>query len=872
MDRVYVAARHRGRRGRRLARTLAGALLAAIALVSPLESGLLPGPAGGLAGSAEAQEPRTVDGVPDHCPSTRPPTEIDYRPEDEYQPNGDPSLCVVMLWACPASPLVNPTGLMRLSVAPEDSVLQRLFEFGHDPGDITYGDEGLELYPDFCEERVRMSESPTDYDTCVSLTGYAILDDGELCRILSPVTCVEGLHQDGSRTCRAVQRRSWTCDTDANYQPGNRFPTCFLTVADSDAEPACRPPGAPDLGVFAAGGDACTEYVGNDLLDPSVKMCSEYTTEPLVAGLSFRGVRSTQLRDNDGNPHWCRFPSGMLTLDCQDSGGRARCRRQYDSLCLKRASGAGGCDQVVATIGCRAHQFAYRRAQDRYLNARPGQGPERERVRDAVRDAARAAGCAPCVALPFEARSCDDEAAHVPDRGALIALGNNPLGPAYRRAIRILNCREDLDTDPVNQTPPCTPAAAGHCIDPPAGSLEWVSSHFAGLAVVGVPVIARIVDLPFEYPLQRSINYFPGGSQESVVMDSRWPPHYSDSDAIDRVPRFYSGERSERRATSVSGLISRECRPASPPLFDMIVEELWPDTDEHRDLISELFGADALAWWTDVGLPERKRLTAARGLRWWDDLGSESERSEEKERRLDILVSRIECRELVSGHEDPSPRTEPSCVWMPERPGYYRVVGVGGWPLTIAQRLRGWGGWSEPAAYGSSFDDFIGIAQQYVTDVKAAAPDELALARLHAGNRPYILLRRLVFGRTTNYDHRHLEPIFADNGIETGGDLLRYVLRTHFDGLTPAQAGLDDTGGTLTIGDPRPNPDGTYNYNDDWLYSEEAAGLTGCPGPVDLRVSCGGLDRHGGSYTETEPVGIIVHEVRTVTRPAVAGP
>ena len=51
---------------------------------------------------------------------------------------------------------------------------------------------------------------------------------------------------------------------------------------------------------------------------------------------------------------------------------------------------------------------------------------------------------------------------------------------------------------------------------------------------------------------------------------------------------------------------------------------------------------------------------------------------------------------------------------------------------------------------------------------------------------------------------------------------------------------------------------------EDWLYSEHARGLTGCPFSIDLRVDCSG-GGVGGNYTETAPVGIIVHEVRTQT-------
>ena len=841
---------------------LIGTALAAVVLVSPLESGLLPGPVGGLAGSAEAQQPRSFDGVPDDCPTTRSPTEIKYQPE-----TGDASVCVLMLWACPASPVVNPTGLMRLSDAP-DRVVRQLSRFGHDAADIHYGsDDGLARYPEFCEERARRSESPTDYAACTTLTGYAILDDGELCRILSPIACVAGLHQDGSRTCRAVQRRSWTCG--AGYRPGNKFPICYrpIAVGESDPSPACGR-GTPDLGVFAADEDACRRYVGEDWLQsPRDQKCRDYTTG---SGLP-AGIPEMRMSNNPGrNRHWCQFDSMRLTLDCQLSSS-GPCRPQ-PALCLKRASRTGGCDQVVETVRCRAHQFAYRRAHDRYLSASRGQRTRREAARNAVRDAARDAGCAPCVTLPFEGSSCDDEELQAPDRAALArTTSRSLLRPGYLRAIRILECGVDLQTDPLNHRPPCTPAAAGHCIDAPSGSLEWVSNHLSGLAVVGVPVIARIVDLPFEYGQIRSINYYSGAPQPSVVMGVQWPPQFSDSKTADRVPRLFSGEPLAQSVRSVSELARRECRPASPPLFDMIVEEFWPDTAEHRAAINDLFGDDALDWWNDLDLPERKRLTAARGLRWWDDLGTGTERDEESEHRRDSLVSRIECRELMSSHTDPSPRTEPSCVWVPERPGYYRAVGAGGWPLAITEAARGWGGWNNPEGYGRSFEGFVALAQQYVDGVLAAS-DESALFALHSDNNPHVQLRRLVFGRSTDFEIRDLWQILREDPvtkepITTGRQLVIYILRETF-GLTPDEAGLDDTGDSLTIRDP-----GASTFNDDWLYSEDARGLTGCPQALDLRVWCGTTTAFGGgSYTETEAVGIVVHEVRTVTRPAVVGP
>ena len=51
---------------------------------------------------------------------------------------------------------------------------------------------------------------------------------------------------------------------------------------------------------------------------------------------------------------------------------------------------------------------------------------------------------------------------------------------------------------------------------------------------------------------------------------------------------------------------------------------------------------------------------------------------------------------------------------------------------------------------------------------------------------------------------------------------------------------------------------------DDWLYSEAAGERVRCPS-MDLRVHCSGTGTNG-NYTETAPIGVLVHEIRVVTR------
>ena len=54
-----------------------------------------------------------------------------------------------------------------------------------------------------------------------------------------------------------------------------------------------------------------------------------------------------------------------------------------------------------------------------------------------------------------------------------------------------------------------------------------------------------------------------------------------------------------------------------------------------------------------------------------------------------------------------------------------------------------------------------------------------------------------------------------------------------------------------------------YCSNDrDWLFTEDATPTTACS-PIDSRVVCGSGET--GNYTETEPVGVLVHEVQVRT-------
>ena len=733
------------------------------------------GEAAVLAESADVR-PSTAVGTADDCPAA--PFPFVPHPEDA-------SLCVLELPACPQS-VFDPTTLMRLSMPPPD-VLEKFEATPYQ--DATYEVvDGYDRYPEFCEERIE-STSP-DYAACQNLTGYTVKDDGSVCRVFYPIRCVAGLHQDGAHTCRAVQRRSWTCAD--GYLPGNQFRTCFLPVEypEGATVPACAT-GAPDFGVFRSAARACEAYVGSDVLrSPGERGCSAYTTGAIPHS---RWETGFGLAARTANSYWCQFDAAGLDAGCHDPARSPRCSPS-PSLCLKRASRTGGCDQVIETVRCRGHQDAFRRNQ---LDTA----------------AVREADCTPCPDLPFEPTTCQADDT---------ALPSTRDGDSYGAHRALLRCRLDyparpmawprlFDLDPRRRDPepcPTTPPSPRDvfCADPPSGAVEWSSSHQSQLAVVNSAVVLRVVDIPIEFRTMRRLQYnnLTGGDGALFV---RTDPVavYGGSSRLDSSVRQLSNVVPGRTYQNLFDMVTGECSLLNPPLFNMKIEELWPGSPDARPAIVELFGAGSLDWWDALPDAEKQRRTEARRV------GA-------------ALESVVECHE--STH---------SCVWRPQRPGYYRVVGAGAWPTFAVPIERRWG----EGSHNSAGTRFLTFSQ---------ALDELVENHLRTRG----LMQRL-YNLAVNRDLHRLQA--GDDGRSDGmfvyGDILDVV------GMQEGELGSP----------PRlraPNPHDGSGGRDDWLYSEHARGLTGCPFPVDLRVNCpgGGV---AGNYTETAPVGIIVHEVRTRT-------
>ena len=369
-------------------------MLALVGVLAPIESPDLPPPLDGLAGApaASAQPPpppTVIDGTPDSCLATPvlwspQPADSDFMTAPE---------CVLELPACPESPLVSGQ-YMRLSVPPAALATQFPDLAVLYPDAIEYPRiAGMDRYPEFCEERILQIDDPIAYDTCITLTGYTVIqytDGGQPgCRLLFPIACAVGLHRSGSATCRAIHRRNWTCAT--GYIPRNEFNTCYQAPTFVGVtHPACGQ-GAPEFLVMD-----CEEYVGDDFVHTAstIDCAADYSTgtpaKHTDGTQAVSGARMVELEPNynsglTSSDFWCAFETKFLIADCHRTDiSPAECSSTSKALCLKRASATGGCNLTAATIRCRALEAAF------------AQQPTVTTIEEV-----RQQGCAPCLILPF---------------------------------------------------------------------------------------------------------------------------------------------------------------------------------------------------------------------------------------------------------------------------------------------------------------------------------------------------------------------------------------------------------------------------------------------------------------------------------------
>ena len=410
-------------------------------------------------------------------------------------------------------------------------------------------------------------------------------------------------------------------------------------------------------------------------------------------------------------------------------------------------------------------------------------------------------GCAPCVVLPFS--PVPPECPQ--DLSAGPSQATEPASVSRFRAIHQL--RDDTTEG----------SARTLCQDPPRGRLVWDSSHHTRLAVVNSPVVLRVSDIP---DATRTIEYFAVRYRGQPLFVRTTAEHfeYPDSAPGDplirawptfddvpyaRVDMIVGGEYTRFGTYRTSGVCFIHRRPD----FRLRVEELWPDNDAAD--IRALFGANALDWWTALNPTQQRDRTEARGLNYVVGMNA-TELQRELTRRADTLTQEVRCN-----YGD-----DVWCRWRPTRSGYYRLVAAGAWYMWKHTFKRSW-------VWGPGLQRF----DQALMNASAIDGD----CPMDAGNQ----------WRSTDLD------CLSDDLISMG-----YV-----DGvgnLDPAAAGLQpDLRGTL------PLPPGTYEERAEFLFTAAAGPDVACP-PRDIRVTCGGVSA-SRNYTETEPIGILVHEVRVST-------
>lgn len=802
-------------RRRRLIRSLLGAALVVAGVLVPLEPGVLPDPLDDLAADAPAlaQTAPVIAGDGEPCPTGW----------EEEGP--DDSVCALRRVACPESSPENPLpgGVSGLQPSSTDAALaSKLSDFVGSPltaypelSDIN-GDP-VAPYPGFCEARFLESTDEDSYNACLVIRGFVIVghtlaeldefgevvtDDEDviqetgLCRLLYPASCSVGVRVDEFK-CEAFRRRTWSCDGE--YLPRNEFNTCYEPLDEpTGPHPACV--GIPELVVVT-----CADYVGGD-----------YVRSPGDADWACGGERfptgspDSQLEPHGASQHWCKFDASLLKVECHGASPPAAECADTAASCVKRASQTGGCSAIAHTIRCRSLQASYKAG---------AVGISTAKVREE--------GCQPCVVLPFSAApgDCPGDTKDTP-----MPLGSTReeqrkqrdyevfynaahrvkqdlrYGRIYLSGGRTLECI-DVVRDPDADLSSCEldPQRDGRCVNFPQGHVTWSSTHFSQQAVVNSPVVLIANGLPTGTVRRDtySMTYGRAGrTQGSALLQ------YAGSEPNDRdsIIRQWPKPGSNETLRGVADLVSRygaECLARFRPQLRVNVEQLWPDTNEHREDIKRLFGGDALDWWNALPSDEAKKAhTEARGLVYLgaSTTATPAEQEAERKRRTDDVD------QVLCNLSDPV-----WCRWLPSRPGYYKLTPSVAW-----------------------------VTGQYTSKSPAVSlPSWIDMLEGEARQR--FIEQWLVI------NSRVLRAL--RNSAEERSNLLKILAE---DGLGPADVGLTD------------NLMNFLSLPDNELLYSALGSVAHCP-PLDFRFECGSL-RWRIAYSELDPIGIAVHEVRVATR------
>lgn len=620
-------------------------------------------------GLASAQTPGVVDGTGGACPSA----------PVQWTPSAAGSECELDMEPCPVGAVVG-TLPLRYSVGYPDT-------------------DGLTLeeYPAMCELRILQVNDPAVYNDCQNQTGFVtmvvtvtrvvggVTQTEDLCRLLQPAECPAGV-QISVDTCRATERRPWTCP--AGYRPKNEYLTCYRLhpAAPTGAHPACGP-GAP---AFVA--QSCADYAGTDYAaSPAAVDCAaDFPTARPPNPATALSANSTPGTSSD---HWCEFDDALLNVSCHPAPQSTAGCTPLTSMCLKRASETGGCSAIANTIRCRELQQSFA--------AGTPTSPTATEVRND--------GCEPCVVLPFSPVPPDCPRDLVFDPGVLWRNSQLRL---------VLRLREDFNVG----ISTCQPDNSGNisaaclaqptCTDPPAGALTWSSSHHSRLAIVNSPVTLNVTGVPVE---ERGII---SGISRSGLRGSGYAFPYPSSPAgvigaaIATRGRIDPADGSQ---TTLRGMLGAygECLLLRTPAFQLTIRQLWPDDPADEAEIARLFGSAALDWWNALGTPaERQEAIESRGLDYWPNLSA-----------ADRLLRAEDLTELVACNYDSVYRSPVWCRWTPTTPAYYQITAGGAW------YARRWGRGAQRTYISASQHTSIAQALADPT-TRTAVADQLAAANL----------------------------------------------------------------------------------------------------------------------------------------------
>ena len=799
---------------RSLARPLFGAALVVAGVLVPLEPAVLPDPLDDLAADAPvlAQDAPVIDGDGAPCPPG-------WKPEGP-----DDSVCALRRVACPLSSAGDPLpgGVSRLRPSTTDAELAtELTTFsgetiGAFPELQEIDGDPIAPYPGFCEERFFESTDEDSYNACRVKSGFVVVQHtlAELGEDGQPVEDEHGVIQE-TGLCRLLYPANCAVGIRVQQYRCEAFRRRTWSCADgytprNEFNTCYKPPDEPpnphpacDTGTPDPVIVNCADYVGNDY----VRSPGDPTWA--CGGDTFpTGSPDSQMKAHSSSQHWCEFNASLLKVECHSASPPAGECASTAASCVKRASQTGGCSAIAHTIGCRRLQASYNAGT-------------------ITADEVRADGCQPCVILPFRVPSddCPDDTTDTP-----MPLGSTRseryLQEKYEHFYdavhrvkqdlrygrvtvggRQVECLDVVHDPESEANPECVldPLRAGRCVDFPEGHVTWSSTHFSQQAVVNSPVVLTVDGLP--NVTFRQDTYSGTGGRMGRVQGQEYL-QYAGSEPNDRDSIIRQWPTPGNVVVDgVASLVTNgvECVARFRPQPRVNVELLWPDTQEHREEIERLFGSDALNWWNALPSDEVKEAhTRARGLVY---LGSsatitDEEREAERERRA-ADIDEVQCN-----LSDPV-----WCRWLPTGPGYYKLTTSIAW-VTGQYTSKGFS---------------VSLPPSWILNMMSDEQRQNLIERQFARNRELRTLRGSAQQRS--------------NFLKILGD----------DGLQPADVGLTND---LMNFLPLPN-------DNELLYS--AFGSTAhCP-TLDLRFRCTSLVWRI-AYSELDPIGIAVNEVRVATR------